>query len=492
MLFPYASNNPIERKPKVTESIILINMLIFTAGLLTGNVEEMIDLLGYIPDDMNPLKALTSMFMHAGIVHLLFNMWFLYLFGASVENRLGRVKYLLFYLGCGVVSVLIYHLVSGIENSGIPLVGASGAISGIIGAYLILFPFSDFKIFYWFFFFWMGTMDLAALFYIGLWIIVQIALGFITAYTGAQVAFWAHIGGFFFGSILIASTIGMGAFLGEERKTTSASAKGTQDDKKKPFSDIEAIKQELERLLFLKKNNESENLYLRSIKKYPDLLLLAGPQFDLGRMLESRGLESFALRVYEQLIAAYPDAPIAKRAMLTAARLCTILPDKADLGLEYLTTIISSAPSISDMEEAKGYMEVLRKKSEGKRAEIKAEQSPTKPPVVDPIVQKTKKDGVITTSQQVPKVEIPSVIAKPESPDFPISHFPEESIENFFTPLEEKKREEKEKTIYRHCLPSVPHQIQGVLGKLNLKLLPNQNQPLNLKMSIHHLYLISL
>jgi membrane associated rhomboid family serine protease len=141
-----------------------------------------------------------SMFLHGGYLHIGMNMLFLWVFGDNVEDRMGHLRYLFFYLACGLLAGLVHALFN--MTSDIPTVGASGAISGVLGAYLLLFPrarLTVFVPFLWFF----GLMELQALPFIILWFILQFLSGMgALAGQASGIAFWAHIGGFLAGIAL--------------------------------------------------------------------------------------------------------------------------------------------------------------------------------------------------------------------------------------------------------------------------------------------------
>ena len=139
------------------------------------------------------------MFLHGGFVHLLGNMWSLYIFGDNVEDRLGSLKYLLFYLLCGFASG-ISHLVIN-WHSQIPTIGASGAIAGVMGAYMILYPKSRILTLIPIFFFF-HLVEIPAVIFLGIWFIFQFLSAASTAGQGG-IAWWAHIGGFIFGIIFL-------------------------------------------------------------------------------------------------------------------------------------------------------------------------------------------------------------------------------------------------------------------------------------------------
>ena len=143
---------------------------------------------------------LTSMFLHGGWLHLIGNMMFLWIFGNNIEDVLGRGRFLLFYLCCGVVAALTQALSS--YGSHVPMVGASGAIAGVLGAYLLLYPNANVHVFVWIIIFF-RIVNIPAWIVLGLWFAMQLLSGLARAPGTPGVAFWAHIGGFVGGIILI-------------------------------------------------------------------------------------------------------------------------------------------------------------------------------------------------------------------------------------------------------------------------------------------------
>jgi rhomboid family protein len=147
------------------------------------------------------ITLLTSMFMHAGFAHIAGNMLYLWIFGDNIENRIGHGRYLLFYLICGVVASLtqVAFVVLGGGDTQLPSLGASGAIAGVLGAYLALFPGRRVKVIFMYF-----LQEMPALIVIGLWFVYQLVLGLgILGGAGGGVAYGAHIGGFIAGFVLI-------------------------------------------------------------------------------------------------------------------------------------------------------------------------------------------------------------------------------------------------------------------------------------------------
>lgn len=146
------------------------------------------------------LTIYTSMFMHSGWLHLLGNMVYLWVFGKGVEAALGSTRFLLFYLACGTVAALTEALTD--PGSVLPMIGASGAIAGVLGAYLVLYPFGHVFVFFWIIIFF-RIVAVPALVLLGIWFLIQL-LGAQGSSAGAGgIAFWAHVGGFIAGMILV-------------------------------------------------------------------------------------------------------------------------------------------------------------------------------------------------------------------------------------------------------------------------------------------------
>ncbi len=156
---------------------------------------------GYLPASVTFVPFLSSMFLHASWPHVLLNMWGLAIFGDNVEDRLGHFGYLIFYLVCGLAAGVTHLLFN--FNSTVPTVGASGAIAGIMGAYIVLYPRARVLTWWGFFVFWLPSWLV-----LGYWLIVNILSGAASILTTSRgpaggVAFWAHVGGFICGALLI-------------------------------------------------------------------------------------------------------------------------------------------------------------------------------------------------------------------------------------------------------------------------------------------------
>jgi len=216
-LIPLKDTIPSRTYPIVTVTLIVLNVLIFLFELSLGeSLSEFFDVFGVVPATYFELKEsgapflliyypfLTSMFLHGGWMHLIGNMLYLWVFGDNVEDRLGHLKFLLFYLVCGFAAA--YAHVYTNPHSEIPTVGASGAISGVLGAYFILFPHSRVITLIPIFFFF-DLIEVSAFFFLAFWFILQFfngiaSLGAASYATTGGVAWWAHIGGFITGALI--------------------------------------------------------------------------------------------------------------------------------------------------------------------------------------------------------------------------------------------------------------------------------------------------
>jgi membrane associated rhomboid family serine protease len=222
-MIPLKDMTPRRSVPIVTLLLIAINVATFIhqISLPPAIGELFINTYGLVPAKIQLalagqhytleqalLPLFTCMFLHAGVLHILGNMWFLWIFGGNVEDRLGSLLYLFFYLVCGVGSGLAQALFSW--GSQVPSIGASGAISGVLGGYVVFCPRSQILTLVPLFIFWF-TARIPAIIFIGLWFVGQFlsglsSLGATTPEAAGGVAWWAHVGGFLLG-ILLASLL---------------------------------------------------------------------------------------------------------------------------------------------------------------------------------------------------------------------------------------------------------------------------------------------
>lgn len=212
-MIPYKDDNPTSSFPFFTILIIGLNIGIYLVQVFSSSTERFALLYGAIPSSIltfhsnqpiHPLLTVfTSMFLHGGLFHLAGNMLYLWIFGNNIEDTLGHIKFLLFYLLAGIFAAYSHAIIEG-PSSNVPMIGASGAISGILGAYLVLYPHARIHTLMIFGFF-IQVIRIPALIVIGFWAIIQILNGIITAGIAAKggVAWFAHIGGFLFGLFTI-------------------------------------------------------------------------------------------------------------------------------------------------------------------------------------------------------------------------------------------------------------------------------------------------
>jgi membrane associated rhomboid family serine protease len=206
-MIPLRSSERVYTSPTVTLILILINVLVFVYELTLSRygLNRFIATYGIVPDRLHWSQLLTSMFIHGGFMHILGNMWFLWVFGKGIEDLLGHGRFVLFYLACGVAAAFTQILVN--PSSPVPTVGASGAIAGVMGGYLIKFPRARVVTLVIVVFF-LTTVDLPAFFLLLYWFAIQFFSGFGSiadseAWQGGGVAYFAHIGGFLAGMGLI-------------------------------------------------------------------------------------------------------------------------------------------------------------------------------------------------------------------------------------------------------------------------------------------------
>ncbi len=206
MVIPISDDYPTKVKPFLTFIIIAFNIILhFWVRLSTLNLQDFINKWGFSPSSLALLPSLmpiitmlSSMFLHGNFLHLLFNMWFLWIFGDNIEDAFGHLKFLIFYFLCGIVAILGHTLFY--PQSSQPIIGASGAISGVMAAYLLLYWKSSIKVLMFF-----TITKIPALIFIALWFIYQVVYGMgslVHPVSLENVGWFAHIGGFLMGIAL--------------------------------------------------------------------------------------------------------------------------------------------------------------------------------------------------------------------------------------------------------------------------------------------------
>lgn len=203
MFFPLKDENPTKIRPVLTVTLIIINLVIFFGLYFSGSLDDAVDEYGMRPAEVlkgeNLYTLFTSMFLHGSFLHVIGNVWFLWIFGDNIEDICGRRKFLLLFFASGLIASLAHAFFNPIST--IPTIGASGAIAGVLGAYLVLYPRA--KV-YTIFFPIPFIVMVPALLFLGIWFVIQIMGASITLVVkDVAVAYWAHIGGFMTGVALI-------------------------------------------------------------------------------------------------------------------------------------------------------------------------------------------------------------------------------------------------------------------------------------------------
>ena len=214
--FPFADENPTNKKPVISWLIIFACSSIFlnqifdpvyiteqtflSFGMIPAILFGYSELSGHLKIIPPFLSIFTSMFLHGGWMHIVGNMTYLYIFGDNIEERLGKLKFIIFYLITGIVAAFSQAIID--PTSTTPMIGASGAVAGVLGGYLVLYPRANIKVFFWFIIF-VKVIRIRAFIVLGGWIIIQFISFNGTDVNSSGVAYAAHIGGFMSGVLLI-------------------------------------------------------------------------------------------------------------------------------------------------------------------------------------------------------------------------------------------------------------------------------------------------
>lgn len=313
---------------------------------------------GFRPADPSLQSLFTAMFLHASWLHLAGNMLFLWIFGDNVEHRLGRLQYLLAYLGTGVAATLFFALF--VPGSQVPLLGASGAISGVLGFYFLWFPRNKVKTFVFLFPFIMTTFMIPARLVLGFFLLVDNLIPFlVTSGGGAGVAHGAHIGGFL---------AGLGAAWGLDRlplhrprageRPQATEGEGEAGVESDPAAEIVSS---------LERGNTSRAIALffgldgaRQRERLPSSAILA-----VGEALLAAGDYDRALSVYRRFISERSGAPELDRAYLGAGKAMIHMPRRITSAYQYFLDAVDVARSRELAEEARMHLRAIERLGEG-------------------------------------------------------------------------------------------------------------------------------
>jgi membrane associated rhomboid family serine protease len=235
-VLPVNRDKPPARTPYVIWTLIFLNSAIWLVLAFSGHNNEAALLYGLRPAHWTLASLFGHMFLHAGLLHVAGNMWFLWMFGPKLEERLGSVRFVLAYLISGIGAAGLHTLVE--HGSMRPLVGASGAISGVAGMYFVLFPRSPFELILYLGWWLRKSFNSQTRGAIGVWIGEQLVLGLITSSIGSSsVAFWAHVGGFVTGLAIAGLLASRGT--AEEKEMILRPSPLTEEEKEEIFADRE-------------------------------------------------------------------------------------------------------------------------------------------------------------------------------------------------------------------------------------------------------------
>ncbi len=363
----------------VTLALIGINFLAFMPMLLTSRegLQHVFTTYGLMAGSPQPHQFITHMFLHGGIMHFVFNMLFLWLFGKVVESIFGHGRFLLFYFGGGMVAALsemtICHLTGvGLE---IPMVGASGAVAAVLGVFLVRYYFVKIEMRWFFFFFFIFrtyTFHLRAwVFLLLLWFIPQLIFGLLTLGWLSGVAYWAHIGGFIFGAIL-----GLRMNLLKEAeaevsyiKGKDTSWSGTEGSRVHLKRSVDASPKNIRPRLELARSYVSEQKIDEAIKEYLGAFKIAYQASDVEQALDIYGA-AFTLRHDDLILADNMEFEVALQCAKHAhyelgfqilQKLHLLRPDHPKTEQILAKMVSICANKLARYEEARGYFEELKK-----------------------------------------------------------------------------------------------------------------------------------
>lgn len=382
IVLPYKSEVDLRGLPFITMGLIMVNILVhllvqFQSSLFFYDW-------GFAPYDYRPLNLITSMFLHGGILHLLFNMWFLWVFGPAVEGGMGSGIFLPAYMLFGISAALIHSLNTPASMIDVPCVGASGAISGVMGAFLVMYPRGLIK--HFIFVFVRGYMvSLPAWLTLGMWFIEQGVMSFyISDYT--SVAVFAHIGGFAVGGLF-----GF-VFGGKKSAPVKLPAGKSADSKSDPYAQYCVLKATAEREpLDLKLRHavalaaaragdapaaleESKYLYHRfpehELRRRFDLRLLqtalgqpdntAKGIFELAEGFYLSNHHQRACELYQQVLNGWPDYPKRAAALVRVGDILVNHLDRPTAAGPYLEEAVKGDPRSALAQEAQGLLKKMR------------------------------------------------------------------------------------------------------------------------------------
>lgn len=368
MILPIRTNIIPRRTPYVNYGLIAVNVLIFLISYapqtvviegqrFTEPLRPWADIFKLYPDAPAVWQFISYAFLHGGVWHIVGNMFFLYIFGNNINDRLGNVGYLTFYLGGAVFSGIGHALIPGAG----PVLGASGAVAAVTGAFLVLYPQTLITVIYFFFF--IGTIDIPALYFIGLkMIFIDNVINRATPY----VAYDAHLAGYAFGIItnfllLASGLLGRDQFdlwsmirqWNRRRQYRDVVSKGYDpfngtggrkkikvrevgEGKSEADQEIERIRKQIVNLMHQRSHNRAAEVYTQLLEKDPNQVLARNHQLDAANQLMSMGKWAVSARAYELFLKHYADYDHKEQVMLMLGLLYSRYLDQPEKARELL------------------------------------------------------------------------------------------------------------------------------------------------------------
>lgn len=387
-IIPYRNEKRCECFPFVTYSIILLNVLLYLVDHW-GRIQEYGHLFGvmaYTPRESAWYTLFTYSFAHMNVFHIGFNMWFFYLIGGQVEERMGRGAFALFYLGGAWASALGYWIFTMITAETLPMIGASGAVYATLGAYFILYPFEEFRFFYSILF-RMGTISIATLFFVGYKVLGDLLYAWMQMKyahqgVGLNVAHWSHLAGLIFGVSVSLAAFGAYSFTGKKRPTYDDKQRRRLFKKKsrrKFYSDaalpepmteaeFEAATDDctpaeaIQRGIFFHNGRMIEWGFQEMLFENPKACLEAEKQLEMIEMMRVHGRDSLAEVACWNLLEKYPSAPEAVQVRLELGRRLARLPEMRQKAAQLLREFLNSGPSARDRIDAERILKRIEDK----------------------------------------------------------------------------------------------------------------------------------